>query len=247
MKFCTKCGTQLEDSSRFCVNCGQPTDGSQPQTATYQNNTAPQPTHQSAVQPKKKSPLKIILIILGIVVGIGLISTLIVNIIDDNDLSNLGDPGDLTWEEPAVAPSTSGEEEALDRAHDYLNSLAFSYEGLVEQLEYEGYSNAEATYAADNCGADWYQQALLKAWDYLESLPFSYSGLIDQLEYEGFTYDQAVYGADNCEADWYEEAARMAESYTESSSFTRADLIDQLVFEGFSYSEAEYGVDAIGY
>lgn len=247
MKFCTKCGTQLEDTSKFCVNCGQPIDSGQPQE-TQGNYTSVPPLHQTpAAAQKKKSPIKIILIILGIVVGIGLLSTLIVNIIDDNDLSNLGDPGELTWEEPAVAPSTSGEEEALDRAYDYLHSLAFSYEGLVDQLEYEGFTYSEATYAADNCGADWYQQALLKAWDYLESLPFSYSGLIDQLEYEGFTYDQAVYGADNCEADWYEEAARMAESYTDSSYFSRSDLIDQLVFEGFSYSEAEYGVDAIGY
>ena len=248
MKFCTKCGTQLEDSTKFCINCGQPTDGSQPQTAQV-NNTAYQPVHKTpTAAQKKKSPIKIILIIIGIVVAIGLIATLCTSLIGGgDDFGDVIDRNEVILDDPAVAPSSYGEEEALSRAHEYLSSLAFSHEGLVKQLEYEGYSNAEATYAADNCGADWYQQATLKALDYLDSLPFSYTGLIDQLEYEGFTYDQAVYGADNCNADWYEQAALMAQSYTESSSFTRSDLIEQLIYEGFSYSEAEYGVDAIGY
>ena len=74
--------------------------------------------------------------------------------------------------------------------------MPFSYSGLVEQLEYEGYSPAEAAYAADNCGADWYEQAVKSAKQYLEVMSFSRSGLIDQLEYEGFTYDQAAYGVD---------------------------------------------------
>lgn len=74
--------------------------------------------------------------------------------------------------------------------------MAFSYSGLIEQLEYEGYSTEEATYAVDNCGADWKEQAAKKAEEYLNSMSFSKSGLIEQLEYEGFTHEQAVYGAD---------------------------------------------------
>ena len=74
--------------------------------------------------------------------------------------------------------------------------MAFSYSGLIEQLEYEGYSTEEATYAVDNCGADWKEQAAKKAEEYLNSMSFSKSGLIEQLEYEGFTHDQAAYGAD---------------------------------------------------
>ncbi len=55
---------------------------------------------------------------------------------------------------------TSGQRNALSSAKSYLSVMAFSYEGLIEQLEYEGYSNSEAKYAADNCGADWYEQAV---------------------------------------------------------------------------------------
>ena len=90
--------------------------------------------------------------------------------------------------------STMGENNALRSAGSYLVFSAFSYEGLIDQLEFEGYTTAEATYAADNCGADWNEQAAKSAQNYLSFMAFSRSGLIDQLEYEGFTHDQAVYG-----------------------------------------------------
>lgn len=92
--------------------------------------------------------------------------------------------------------ATFGEQNALKRAKEYLEVIAFSYSGLVEQLEYEGFSHSEAAYGADHCGADWYRQAAKKAADYLEIFLFSRSGLIEQLEYEGFTHDEAVYGAE---------------------------------------------------
>lgn len=85
---------------------------------------------------------------------------------------------------------------ALQAAKNYLAVMPFSHSGLIEQLEFEGYSYSEAAYAADNCGADWYEQAAKKAKQYLEIMAFSRSGLIDQLEFDGFTYEQAVYGVD---------------------------------------------------
>lgn len=91
---------------------------------------------------------------------------------------------------------TSGQRNALAAAQNYLNFMPFSYIGLIEQLEFEGYTRAEATYAADNCGADWYEQAVRAAENYLEIMAFSRSGLIEQLEFDGYTYDQAVYGVD---------------------------------------------------
>lgn len=93
-------------------------------------------------------------------------------------------------------PRTRGEENALKKAHSYLDYSAFSYSGLIDQLKYEGYSSSEATYAADHCGADWKEQAVKKAKSYLKYSSFSYDGLVDQLEYEGFTHEQAAYGAD---------------------------------------------------
>ena len=39
-----------------------------------------------------------------------------------------------------------------------LEFAAFSHSGLVDQLQYEGFTPEEATFAADNCGADWNEQ-----------------------------------------------------------------------------------------
>lgn len=95
-----------------------------------------------------------------------------------------------------ASTSTLGEKNALQKACQYLEYSAFSYTGLIEQLEFEGFSDSEATYAADNCGADWNEQAALKAQQYLEYSAFSKEKLIEQLEFEGFTHSQAVYGVE---------------------------------------------------
>lgn len=95
----------------------------------------------------------------------------------------------------SISSATTGEKNALESALDYLDCMAFSYEGLIEQLEFEGFTNEEATYGADNCGANWNEQAARMAREYLDVMSFSYSGLVEQLEFEGFTHSQAEYGA----------------------------------------------------
>lgn len=90
---------------------------------------------------------------------------------------------------------TMSQTNALRQAANYLDYMPFSYSGLIDQLEYEGYSTEDATFAVDHCGADWNEQAALKAQDYLDFMSFSRSGLIDQLMYEGFSREQAEYGA----------------------------------------------------
>lgn len=95
----------------------------------------------------------------------------------------------------ASTPSpTTGEKNALRTAREYLNISAFSYTGLIKQLEYEGYSTEEATYAADNCNANWNEQAAKSAKEYLSVMSFSRQGLIEQLMFDGFTQEQAEYG-----------------------------------------------------
>lgn len=142
--------------------------------------------------------------------------------------------------------ATTGELNALSSAKSYLSFSAFSYKGLIEQLEYEGYTTEEATYGADNCGANWKEQAVKSAKDYLKVSAFSYNGLIEQLEYSGFSNEEATYGADNCKADWKEQAVKSAKSYLEFSSFSHSDLVDQLIYEGFTAEQAEYGVSQNG-
>ncbi len=143
---------------------------------------------------------------------------------------------------------TTEQRNALGSASNYLNYMPFSYSGLIQQLEFEGYSNEVATYAADHCGADWNQQALKSGKNYLNSgQGFSQSGLYNQLEFEGYTSDQASYGVNHCGANWNDEAVKSAKNYTHFSDFSRQGLIDQLMFEGYTQAQAEYGVTAVGY
>lgn len=110
-----------------------------------------------------------------------------------NDTIYQGDKITITYslgKEPTI-----GERNALAKARSYLSYSSFSYKGLTEQLKYEGFSDTEAVYGVDNCGADWNEQAAKKAKSYMEYSSFSRSRLISQLEYEGFTKTQSEYGA----------------------------------------------------
>ena len=89
---------------------------------------------------------------------------------------------------------TREQENALRTADDYLSFSAFSKTGLIEQLEFEGYSKEDATFAVNSLRVNWKEQAAKSAEDYLEYSGFSRSGLIEQLEFEGFTREQAEYG-----------------------------------------------------
>lgn len=109
-----------------------------------------------------------------------------------------------TGSTPASAPSgkeqskpsaTVSQSNALRAANSYLDVMGFSRSGLISQLEYEGYMTDDATYAADNCGADWNEQAARSAKEYMDLTAFSRTRLIEQLEYVGYTPEQAAYGA----------------------------------------------------
>lgn len=92
--------------------------------------------------------------------------------------------------------ATLGEKNALRAAQSYLDLMPFSRSGLIKQLKYEKYSDSEAEYAVNHCGANWKEQAVRSARSYIELMSFSREGLIKQLEYEGYTNGQAVYAAD---------------------------------------------------
>lgn len=89
---------------------------------------------------------------------------------------------------------TLGMTNALSSAKSYLDIMAFSHKGLIEQLEFDGYTNEEATYGVENCGADWNEQAAKSAQNYLDIMAFSRIELKEQLIFDGFTEEQAEYG-----------------------------------------------------
>jgi hypothetical protein len=89
---------------------------------------------------------------------------------------------------------TLAQQNAIGKAQSYLDYSGFSRAGLIDQLEYEGYSTEDATFGADNAGADWNAEAAEKAASYLEYSSFSRDGLYDQLAYEGFSDAEIQFG-----------------------------------------------------
>lgn len=108
--------------------------------------------------------------------------------------ASVNDKGTLTpTPQPTPQGETASQKNAVKKAKSYLDYSAFSRTGLIEQLEFEGFNNADATYAVGQINVDWKQQAVKKAKSYLDYSAFSRSGLIEQLEFEGFTNAEATY------------------------------------------------------
>jgi hypothetical protein len=103
----------------------------------------------------------------------------------------------------APAGPTASQQQALDAAQNYLSDgQGFSRAGLIQQLTSQygnGFSQADATWAVDNSGADWDAQAVISAKNYMsDGQGFSRDSLIAQLDSpygSQFTYAQAVYAA----------------------------------------------------
>lgn len=89
---------------------------------------------------------------------------------------------------------TLGMKNAVKRAKSYISFSGFSRQRLIEQLKYEGFSDVESTYGADNSGANWNTECAEKAKSYMSFSGFSRQRLYEQLEYEGFLPSEIEYG-----------------------------------------------------
>jgi hypothetical protein len=104
--------------------------------------------------------------------------------------------------EPAEPEMTSGQENAVESAQSYVDMSGFSKRGLIQQLSSsagEGFSKADATFAANHVDVNWKDEAVESAQSYLDMTSFSRDGLIDQLSSsagEGFALAQAQYAVD---------------------------------------------------
>lgn len=103
---------------------------------------------------------------------------------------------------PATESSlTPAQQNAVRSAESYLDFMAFSRQGLIDQLSSEygdQFAVEDATVAVDSLNVDWNAQAVKSAQSYLDMMGFSCQGLIDQLSSDygdQYTVEQAIYGA----------------------------------------------------
>ena len=79
---------------------------------------------------------------------------------------------------------TVGQKNALKSAQSYLDTSGFSKARLIQQLSSsagDGFSKADATFAANHVGADWNEEAVESAQRYLDLQSFSKAALIQLL------------------------------------------------------------------
>lgn len=109
-----------------------------------------------------------------------------------------------TTTEPPKPRFTRAQQNAIAKAESYLDYSAFSKQGLINQLEFDDFSTADAVFAVQHLEAngevDWNDQALKKAESYLDYTSFSLPALVNQLEFDGFTPSEAQYGANTAYA-----------------------------------------------
>ncbi|WGT46353.1 Ltp family lipoprotein [Tessaracoccus lacteus] len=96
-----------------------------------------------------------------------------------------------------VTSLSSTQRQAVSEAKSYLEVLYFSRTGLIDQLEYEGFSTSTSKVAVDYVNPSWNKQAAGSAQSYVDTFGYDYftwDELYDQLRWEGFTASQATYG-----------------------------------------------------
>ena len=141
---------------------------------------------------------------------------------------------------------TTGQIYALQAAKSYLEYSEYSREALIDRLIRDDFTQADAEYAAENCGANYFEQALKEAKSRLRYSAYSREALIERLEYEGYTHEEALYGANNCGANWKEQAVKEAKDILKYSSYSKLGMIERLEYEDYTYDEAVYGANNCG-
>lgn len=250
-KDCIVCGSVIKQSAKKCPYCNAEqskisyTSSHKAGERTQENKTARKTSVQNRPttgrNPRRKSTVPaitgigIVVVVFVLIMVIGIFSYIFSNVMYvpvREPVHSITVPENMT--------DVQGE--ALKEAHKQLEYFDISYNGLVETLQWMGYSFEDAIFAAEYCGADWNEEALGCAQSYVDYSTFSYTVLIDQLMFDGFTEEQARWGANNCDIAWFEEALEGAQLYLELSAISCKSLTEQLEIDGFADAEIEFAM-----
>ncbi len=153
--------------------------------------------------------------------------------------------GDEQDTDPTVTLNED-EQAALETAQGHLERMAFSRQGLIDLLVYEGFTQEAAEVAVDHCGADWQAQAVRSGEEYVEYLAISHAGLRPMLEFELFTQDEIDYAMKQLEdIDWDAEAAEyVLQELNDGVSYS--GLMAQMEEEGFTEGQIQDAIASAG-
>lgn len=193
---CLSCSSANPAESKFCGNCGASLDYVRP------NSTGSSKLEESFEGASSKPGSEYRKIAIGFTsILIIIVMAILVSISGSTndvqtDTSNSTDSGVVEETQAPVVPAeTVSEVNAKRKAESYLSVMGFSKTGLIDQLKFDGFSTADATYGVEHIVVNWDEQAAKKAKSYMDVMAFSANGLIGQLIFDGFTEKQAAYGA----------------------------------------------------
>ena len=167
-------------------------------------------------------------------------------------------------ETPTPAPVKSEKEQALDMARWYLADsegiVFYSHDGMIKLMEINGFSHDAAVYAADNCGADWYEMVWGELNAHWSAENFYPQDAISNLQLRGFSYDEAIYAVTKfCDDNGIrmdgpteeERAVEIVQLLLEAGNgvtyWSRDGMIKQLEIDNkFSHDAAAFAVDSVG-
>ena len=124
----------------------------QEQYEQYEQYEEPAPSRRSWL----RAALKAVAVIAALLIFGPLISRILNGVGDgvERAIFTLGGVNDSSSTKSVGTPDTTTNSlaQAVKKAQSYLRSMAFSRSGLIGQLEYEGFSTADAKRAADAVG-----------------------------------------------------------------------------------------------
>jgi len=180
--FCQKCGEKNELANNFCKKCSAPLKVIIPPPVVQPQYIQPNyvPPYQQQTLPKKKGKgcLIAILIVLGLFIVLGVINA--INGGGDAGNTTTTNTSEVTTTQSTTVQSakdqvttvqsttaqptsakpkttvafgeTTSQKNAVRKAKDYLDLTSFSRKGLIEQLEYDGFTQAQAVYGVNANG-----------------------------------------------------------------------------------------------
>ena len=155
---------------------------------------------------------------------------------------------------PTPFVESSSQAEAKQAAAVYLNQEyqysrpLFSRVVIIQMLRDDGYTLADATYAAGAVSHDWSAEAALMANDLIGNSYYSRSGLITELRSENFTSSEASYAAGQLENSypegfywetlWLDQAnSYLGEELNSGSNFSEVEANQFLRTAGYTSAE----------
>lgn len=138
-KYCQSCGKEIMPGMKNCPNCGKKI--------------------KKPIYKKVWFWILIAFFVIGVVSSAGSNNTESSKKKEETSVTqDKDDKSNLTKskeKETAKPKETTSQKNAVKKAKSYLKYDAFSRKGLIEQLEFEGFSNEDATYGVDSCDVDW--------------------------------------------------------------------------------------------